>query len=40
MPKTKVKCLVQYFLNEDLQLIIVKLLGANTHVNNTFQEGQ
>jgi hypothetical protein len=38
MTKTKVKCLVQYFLNEDLQLIIVNLLGASTHVRNAFQE--
>jgi hypothetical protein len=39
MLKTKIKCLVKYLLKEDLQLIIVNLLGASTHVNNAFQDG-
>jgi hypothetical protein len=38
-PTKMIKCLAQYFLDEDLQLNMMKLLGAskNPHVSKAFQ---
>jgi len=38
-PAKMIKCLAQYFLDEDLQLNMMKLLGVgkSPHVNKAFQ---